>query len=197
MQKRFCSLVWSAIVAVMLYGTAAGSDKSGPEATVRSLLASVRNLSEVKDKQGETDAVKRISEGFDLTGICKACLRTTWDHISPKERKDFVSLFREVLEKVAYPKSADFFKGTKIEVEDVTREGGKAQVDTVVVHPEEGMVEVDYRLEEVDGKWLIQDLELDGVSLLLDLRSQMQKIIREKSYDELKKRIREKIDSDG
>jgi len=196
MREKIRGVLWFLVLALFLYGTAAEAETNTPKATVQSLLDSVKNLSEAKNKEAEAQEARRISEGFDLTGICKACLRATWDRLSREERKSFVSLFREVLEKVAYPKSADFFKGTEIEVENVTQEVSKAQVETVVIHPEEGMVEVCYRLEPVNGKWLIQDLELDGVSLLLDLRSQMQKIIREKSYDELKKRFREKIDSD-
>jgi ABC-type transporter MlaC component len=34
-----------------------------------------------------------------------------------------------------------------------------------------------------DGRWLIEDILLDGVSLRLDLRSQTQKILREESYE--------------
>ena len=182
-------------LAVFLSGASTDPLETGPVATVQFLLDSVRSLSEAKDSKAEARAGKQISEGFDLQGICKACLRGTWDTLSEKERKSFVSLFQDVLEKVAYPKSADFFKGTQIEVEDVVQETGKAQVDTVVMHPDEGMVEVCYRLAPVNGKWLIEDLELDGVSLLMDLRSQMQKIIREDSYEELKRRIKEKLDS--
>ena len=168
---------------------------NGPVATVKSLLEAVKSLSEAKDKETEARAVQRVSQGFDLTGISKACLRGTWDSLSEQERKKFVTLFQDILEKVAYPKSADFFKGTEIEVEEVQTQGNRAEVSTLVIHPEEGMVEVMYCLEPVEGKWLIKDLQLDGVSLIFDLRSQMQKIIREKSYQELKRRMQEKLNS--
>jgi phospholipid transport system substrate-binding protein len=61
------------------------------------------------------------------------------------------------------------------------------------VHLEEGEVEVGYCLELLDVTWLIEDILLDGVSLRLDLRSQTQKILREESYKELKRRLREKL----
>ena len=67
-------------------------------------------------------------------------------------------------------------------------------MSTLVVHPEEGEVEVAYCLELQEGRWLIEDILLDGVSLRLDLRSQAQKILREESYEELKRRLREKLD---
>jgi len=165
-----------------------------PEETVRSMLESVRVLAEAKDKEEEARKAREVSENLDLQDIAKSCLRETWNTLPETERTNFTSLFREILEKVAYPKSAKFFKGTEIEVDPARVEAGTARVDTVVTHPEEGLVEVTYRLGAVAGKWLIRDVELDGVSLVLDLRSQMQKILREKSYQELKRRIREKIE---
>ena len=171
----------------------ADKDPSDPAATVQSLLSAVSVLSETKDPKAEAEAVKRISGTFDVVGLSRACLQKTWDELSGEERKNFVSLFKEVLEKIAYPKSAKFFTDTEVEVEEIIRENGKAEVSTLVVHPEEGEVEVGYCLELLDGTWLIEDILLDGVSLRLDLRSQTQKILREESYEELKRRLREKL----
>ena len=54
-------------------------------------------------------------------------------------------------------------------------------------------MEVGCCLELLGGTWLIEDILLDGVSLRLDIRSQTQKILREESYDDLKRRLREKL----
>ncbi len=183
-----CLLLWS-------FGTAAGDESGDPAAAVQSLLKAVKVLSEAKPSDAPLPVVKEISKIFDLGGISKACLHKTWLKLSAQERTIFVNLFQEVLEKVAYPKSAKFFKDTEIEVEEVIKKGSRAEITTLVVHPEEGEVEVGYCLEVIKGEWLIEDILLDGVSLRIDLRSQMQKIIRENSYKELKRRLREKIDS--
>jgi phospholipid transport system substrate-binding protein len=172
---------------------AAEKDPSDPAATVQSLLNAVSVLSETKDPKAEAEAVKQISRTFDVSGLSRACLQKTWDGLSGEERKNFVSLFQEVLEKIAYPKSAKFFIDTEVEVEEIIRENGKAEVSTLVIHPEEGEVEVGYCLELTGGTWLIEDILLDGVSLRLDLRSQTQKILREESYEELKRRLRDKL----
>ena len=183
------------LCVVALWGLCGVADKgpSDPAATVQSLLSAVSVLSETKDPKAEAEAVKRISGTFDVVGLSRACLQKTWDELSGEERKNFVSLFKEVLEKIAYPKSAKFFTDTEVEVEEIIRENGKAEVSTLVVHPEEGEVEVGYCLELTGGTWLIEDILLDGVSLRLDIRSQTQKILREESYEELKRRLREKL----
>ncbi len=171
----------------------AAEEAADPAATVQSLLRAVRVLAQPADKKAEAEAIREISGTFDIVALSKACLRKTWEKLSPEERKRFVALLREVLEKVAYPKSAKFFTDTEMEVEDVVREGGKAEVSTLVVHPDEGEVEVGYCLEWHDGKWLIEDILLDGVSLRRDLRSQAQKILHDESYEDLKRRLREKL----
>ena len=193
MRSRARPVLCLFLIAVWGLCGAAAKDPSDPEATVQSLLSAVRVLSETKDPKAEAEAVKQISGTFDVVGLSRACLRKTWDELSGEERKNFVSLFREVLEKIAYPKSAKFFTDTEVEVEEIIRENGKAEVSTLVVHPEEGEVEVGYCLELTGGTWLIEDILLDGVSLRLDIRSQTQKILREESYDDLKRRLREKL----
>jgi phospholipid transport system substrate-binding protein len=170
-----------------------GPADSDPQATVQSLLGAVRVLSETGDPNAEAEAVKRISGTFDVVGLSRSCLQKTWEGLSADEQRVFVRLFQNVLEKVAYPKSAKFFKGTEVRVEEAVRGNGKAEVSTVVLHPEEGEVEVGYHLVLQDGAWRIEDILLDGVSLRLDLRSQAQKILREESYEELKRRLTEKL----
>lgn len=192
--RRYRPVVCLCMIAVWGLCGAAEPNPGDPEATVQSLLSAVRILSETKDPSTEAKAVKQISGTFDVVGLTRSCLRKTWEDISVEEQKSFVSLFREVLEKVAYPKSAKFFSDTEVEVEEIIREDGNAEVSTLVMHPDEGEVEVGYCLELIDGTWLIEDILLDGVSLRLDLRSQTQKILREESYKELKRRLREKLD---
>ncbi len=193
MRWRIRTVLGMCLIAVWGICGAAAEEAGDPVATVQSLLRAVRVLAEPADKKAEAEAIRQISGTFDVVGLSKACLRKTWEELPPEERKNFVALLREVLEKVAYPKSAKFFTDTEMEVEEVTREGGKAEVSTLVVHPEEGEVEVGYCLEWLDGKWLIEDILLDGVSLRVDLRSQTQKILRDESYEELKRRLREKL----
>ena len=194
MGKKYGPVLCLCLIASWTLCGALEKDPGDPATTVQSLLDAVKVLSEAEEAESEAEAIQKISRTFDIVGLSRDCLRRTWEDLSAEEQKNFVSLFQEVLEKVAYPNSAKFFKDTRIEVEHVTREDGKAQVSTLVVHPKEGEVEVEYCLGLSDGTWLIEDILLEGVSLRVDLRSQAQRIIREESYEELKRRLRDRLD---
>ena len=193
------SWILSACIGVCLAGLLTAQVSSGvpaPRATVEQLLDSVKALSRSPEAKPDPAMIKRISEVMDVQGVSKTCLGPQWNRLSPQEQKSFVRLFQDVLEKVAYPKSAKFFKDTGVRIEDASVQSAAAQVPTVVTHPKEGEVEVDYKLQMVDGKWLVEDVILDGVSLVQDLRAQMQKIIKEKSYQALKRKLTEKLNEE-
>jgi ABC-type transporter MlaC component len=137
---------------------------------------------------------------FDVRGLASRSLGKTWDKLSAKERESFVGLLSELFGGVAYPKAAEFFRGLKVEIKKVhpqskgSGDGRRMVVETSVSHPNEGLVQIHFHLTRIDGSMKVVDVVLDGVSLALDIRGQMQKILREESYEELKKRMKDKLD---
>ncbi len=190
--RSLASVAGGLFFFLLLSGSAAG-ESPDPKAAVEALLGAVETLSRGDKDNPDPAVTRRISQIIDLAGVSQACLLDTWQKLPRSEQENFLSLFRQVLEEVAYPNSAKFFKSTRVEIEEVKVDGDQAEVQTVVTHPEEGMVEVGYRLRLQEREWRVQDVLLDGVSLVTDLRSQMQKILREQSYEELKRRMREKL----
>jgi len=66
-------------------------------------------------------------------------------------------------------------------------------VETEVSHPKEGQVGIEYKLRKTKGKWMVDDVLLDGVSMATNVRSQVQQVIAKESYQGLVKRMREKL----
>ena len=105
----------------------------------------------------------------------------------------FIDLLRGLLAKVAYPKSAEFFRDLDVSVIDARATGKRAVVRTTVSDPKEGLISVDYRLRQQDSSWRVRDIVLDDVSLTLNLRSQCNLIITKHSYEELLLRMGKKL----
>ena len=53
-------------------------------------------------------------------------------------------------------------------------------------------IPVEYRMRLRDGKWLVYDVVIEGVSLIANYRAQFNKIITTSSYEELVKRMKTK-----
>src|SRR5262249_44122892 len=99
----------------------------------------------------------------------------------------------QLFTKVAYPKSTEFFHGLEVNFAKENVAGQRATVKTIIKHPKEGLVSVDYRLSQEGGGWGVQDILLEVCRLALHLGSQFTKIITENSYAELLRRMRDKL----
>ena len=53
-------------------------------------------------------------------------------------------------------------------------------------------IPVDYRMHLKDGRWVVYDVIIEGVSLVSNYRTQFNKIIQTESYDALVQRLRAK-----
>lgn len=162
-----------------------------PTETVKQLIESVRSY---KNTNNAAAQVRKVTEEtLAVQELAQHVLGPQWGKLSARERQDFVQLLEDLVQKVAYPKSAEFFGDLQIEFTNERVNGNEAEVETVVSHPKEGLVTIGYRLRQKDGRWVINDVLLDDVSLVTNLRTQMQQVIAKESYQGLVKRMREKL----
>lgn len=165
---------------------------TSPTDTVKQLLEAMRSY---KTANGGTNAsAQRVVEGMlPIQDLSKQVLGAHWAKLNAAEQKSFVQLLHDLLQKVAYPKSADFFGDLQIAVVNERVNGSEAVVETTVSHPKEGQVTIEYKLHQAGERWTVNDVLLDGVSLVTNVRTQMQQVIGKESYQGLLKRMREKL----
>ncbi|MBM4257874.1 MAG: ABC transporter substrate-binding protein [Deltaproteobacteria bacterium] len=170
----------------------------GPTSTVQKLIESVRSYKpqatdSSPERAANSKALKVAEETLAIQDLAKRVLGDQWGKLSGTEQKNFSQLLVQLFQKIAYPKSAEFFGDLTIDYTGEKMNGSGAVVETKVSHPKEGQVGVDYQLHQVNGKWMIDDVLLDGVSLVTNVQSQMQQVINKESYQGLIKRMREKL----
>jgi phospholipid transport system substrate-binding protein len=51
-------------------------------------------------------------------------------------------------------------------------------------------VPIEYRLQKADGRWLIYDVLVEGISLVNNYRSQFNRIITSSSYNDLVQKMK-------
>jgi phospholipid transport system substrate-binding protein len=147
----------------------------------------------LKDKTAERRAsVRKISEQvFDYQDTARRALGRHWAERTPAEQREFVKLFADLLER-AYFSRIDSYRGEKVRYGAESIDGGEAVVKTTVVTHAGSEIPVDYRMHVVDGRWLVYDVVIEGVSLVANYRTQFNKIVQTESYPSLVKKLRDK-----
>ncbi|ETW95681.1 MAG: hypothetical protein ETSY2_47785 [Candidatus Entotheonella gemina] len=181
-------------------GLAFSAAADSPTYLVRELVQTISSfkptnngaLSEA-DRAHNTAAAKQANTMLDIPNVSRQVLGRYWKKRTPAEQKDFTELLTALFVHVAYPKSATFFSDFEVQINKEQVNGQRAVVHTTVSDPKEGLISVDYKLRKQNETWQIRDIILDDVSLARNLRSQCQKIIAEHSYDELLRRMRDKL----
>jgi phospholipid transport system substrate-binding protein len=137
-------------------------------------------------------AVRKIANDiFDFGEIARRSLGRHWAARSEAEQKEFVALFGDLLER-AYIAKIDVYGGEKILYTAERAEGEIAIVSTKIISRNGTEVPVDYRMLRRGERWLVYDVNIEGVSLVANYRTQFNKIIQTSSYGELVKKMKSK-----
>jgi len=183
-------LVWPVLLAA-----AAGSES--PTEAVRGTINQVIRILEDQVLKDPAKLVPRrrmlaeaIASRFDYAEMSRRALAAYWKPLTTAERTEFVEVFKGFLID-RYAERIEGYSGEQVEYLSERIEGTYAEVRTQLVS-DKTTIPVDYRLLMNEGRWYAYDLIVDGISLVKNYRSQFQKIIRESSYQELVKKLRER-----
>ena len=133
--------------------------------------------------------VRKIAdEIFDYPEMAKRSLGPHWPQLSPGDRERFVRSFSDLLDR-AYFEKVDSYNGEKVRYMDAKIDGDQATVPTRVTTDKGTEIPVEYRMHLDQGRWMVHDVIIEGVSLVSNYRSQFDRIIRTSSTAELMKRL--------
>ena len=134
-----------------------------------------------------------VDERFDWEEMARRSLATHWAKRTPEERKEFVPLFSDLLERT-YMKKVEDYSGEKVLYEGETQDGDYAVVKVKIVTKKNKDISVEYRLKKEGNNWLVYDVSILGVSLVNNYRTQFNSIISQSSYENLVKKLKEKVE---
>ena len=201
---------WKASIAAWLVGVfvqgfgAPTADAGPPTDQLRaSLDQAIRVLADTTLKRDQPRerhvSLRKIADDiFDWDETAKRSLGTHWQQRSPAEREEFVRLFADLLER-SYMSKIELYDGERITYAAETVENDQAVVRTKIVSKQGTEIPVSYKMLRRDGdRWKIYDVDIAGVSLVANYRTQFNNLLRRASYPELVRTLKAKVpEGDG
>ena len=139
-------------------------------------------------------AIRNVaSEIFDFSEISQRSLARHWAARTPAERQEFVRLFGELLE-YSYITKIEAYSGEKIQYTGEVPDGDQAVVKTRIVTKQGLEIPVDYRMFVKDNRWRAYDVNIEGVSLVSNYRTQFNTVIQRSGYPDLVAKLKAKQD---
>jgi phospholipid transport system substrate-binding protein len=144
----------------------------------------------------QKEQIKRLAATLlDYDELAKRALAQHWDTLKPEQRTEFVTTLRELIER-NYTRQLRSNLDYQVQYKKEEIDGDNAVVATVVKVKTAGKssdAEIVYKLRKNPDGWRVWDIITDESSLVRNYKSEFNKIITEKSYDELIKKMKSKL----
>jgi phospholipid transport system substrate-binding protein len=199
--KRYSMWKITLAVALMtpLAAVAANAVVASPTAQIKATVDQViAVLSDPKLKGANREAERQkllqtlIYSRFDFREMAKRSLGAEWRRRTPDEQRQFVGLFRDLLEK-AYLGRIESYSGERFVYIDEKIDEPYAEVASAIVTNANEEFAIRYRLLRNGEQWKIYDVIVEDISLVNNYRAQFNRILSRSSYEDLVRRMKSKL----
>jgi phospholipid transport system substrate-binding protein len=183
-----------ALLIVMPFQAYAASAKETVETSVNKVTKTLGDPTfKAKPKDAKiTEIGNIIGEVFDYTELSKRTLGREWKKMKPDQQKEFIELFKELLQGVYADRLLAYTDEKIVFDKEIELKKGRAEVQSNIVLSDGTKVPIFYRLTNKSGQWKTYDLIIEGVSLVKNYRSQFKEIISKDSPEKLLEIMRNK-----
>jgi phospholipid transport system substrate-binding protein len=153
-----------------------------------------KTLAVQEKKQERRDKMSAlIRERFNFIEMSKRSLAKHWKKLTKEEKKEFVSIFSDLLE-ASYVGKVENYTDEKVTYNNEKIKGkGKYSVVNTTIVTKDVDIPIDYKLISKKDKWWVYDVVIEGVSFISTYRSQYNKIIMRESFPKLLENMRNKL----
>lgn len=184
-------LAVSVAVCLLFGGGQARAKESGATAQVKQVLDKAMEIQTREDLGGDRHRNERakllrelIDANFLASEMAKEALSDNWAALSESERAEFVILFTRLFQSSYARMVLNFLQRESVEYRGETDKSGATLVSTIITRANEH-IPVDYLLMKKNGRWLITDVLIDGVSIVENYRNSFNRVIRAGSFASL------------
>ena len=183
-----------------LFLAAGASAQEAPDVLVRNVTNEVLDIVR-KDKEIQAGNTKRAVElvevkvlpHFDFTHMTRLAVSRDWKQASPDQQKILTEEFRTLLVST-YSKALTEYRSQTVEFKPFKMQPSDTdvRVKTEIRQPGGKDIPLDYWLEKVNGAWKVYDIEVGGISLVVNYRNSFADEVRKGGIDGLIKTLQTK-----
>jgi phospholipid transport system substrate-binding protein len=173
----------------------AGPPLDTVQANVNKVLEVLRDpkLKAASAKEIEKEKLRLIYERmFDDVELSKRTLARHWNSMNVAQRKEFVLLFRQVLEKAYIDKILAYTNEKIVFDREIMISETQAEIQTQVITSSKE-IPIFYRVILKNGAWKVYDVVVENVSLVLNYRTQFNDILAKDTPEQLLEILRKKV----
>lgn len=162
----------------------------------------------------DNELVKEVSQYIDYYDVCEKSLKYDydakkkkfkkdhWAGKSQEERNSFASLFKNLVEEIAYPLANEYFGDLKMKHNVVSQKRDDIEIRTLIKGKKTKKRNKEFIMSwylhpKRDGGWIIYDINIEGERWVPGFRSQFNDVIIKKNYSELFKLMRKKLEEEA
>ncbi|MBI3249206.1 MAG: ABC transporter substrate-binding protein [Deltaproteobacteria bacterium] len=197
---RYSTLGKATGIVVLVFSAVAWAAESPMEA-IRRTVEQATHILQDPANQGREKFQERIAKvrsivepQFDVQEISKRTLGTYWQERTDQERKEFMTVFTELVQKT-YSGTLDRYNADVQFFYDQERIDGKfAEVDSRIFDPAQNRAfAITYKMHQSNNQWLIYDVVAENISMVRNYRNQFNRILSKSSYQDLIQTLQTKI----
>ena len=121
--------------------------------------------------------------------MARATIKESWESLSQSQRRECETLFIDLFQDSYTRMVLNYLHRETVAYQNEQPEGGGRRVWTSILRVNEH-IPVEYSLGQKAGQWGIQDVTIDGVSIVGNYQNQFHKVILAQSFDALLKKMR-------
>ena len=197
MKRRFTGiiLILAVVLMIPLQGSAATTAKETVEKGVNNLIATLGDPAfKAKAKDAQIAQIgEEIEKIFDFKELSRRTLGRDWKKMKPEQQKEFVQLFKELLQGVYADRLLAYSDQKILFGKETTLKKGRAEVQSFLQTSDGKKIPLFYRLTDKSGSWKVYDVIIEGVSMVKNYRTQFREILAKDSPEKLLEILRNKV----
>ncbi len=196
MTRRSLGVILTIVILLMLpLQSIAATPKETVEAAVNQVLSTISDPAFKAKSKDERIAIisSEIETVFDFNELSKRALGREWKKMKPEQQEEFVGLFRKLLQGVYADQLLSYSDQKIVFSKEIMHKKGRAEVESYIQTSDGKKIPLNYRLTDKSGNWKAYDIDIEGVSMVKNYRTQFREILSKESPEKLLDILRKKV----